>query len=85
MEKILDCIKILNNPDFVNYRTCQVVYLTIYDSQGYKDGRKMYISLTCINSHTTHTHKNKTDYRYPSLKRVNVSKVTTWMWWQIPV
>lgn len=52
MEKILDCIKILNNPDFVNYRTCQVVYLTIYDSQGYKDWRKMYISLTCTNSHT---------------------------------
>lgn len=33
----------------------------------------------------THTHKYKTDYRYPSLKLANVSKVTTWMWWQIPV
>lgn len=40
MEKITGCVKILNNPDIVNYRTCRVVfYLTIYetDSQGNKD------------------------------------------------
>lgn len=57
--KIFDCIKILNNPDIVNYRTSQVVLsLTIYEteSHGYKDWRKC----TCTNSLThTHTHTHK--------------------------
>lgn len=50
MEKISDCIKILNNPDIVNYRTCRVVFfsLTIYEHRDTKTGE---------NVHLPHMHK----------------------------
>lgn len=83
MEKIYitDSIKILNNPDILNYRACRVVfYLTIYetDSQGHKD------------RFSPHMHKLAlTKIRLVSgdilFILMNDSKVTAWLWRQNPV
>lgn len=52
MEKIFDCIKILNNLDTVNYRTCQVVfYLSQFMKRIHRDTK------TGENVHLSHMHK----------------------------
>lgn len=61
MGKKSDCIKTLNNPDIVNYGTRQVVFIShdLMMKQIHRIQRleEMYVSLTCTNSHATHSHK----------------------------
>lgn len=71
LKKKMDCIKILNNSDIVNYRTCQVVFYPSHTNRDTKSGENVHLACSHADAHDprAHTHAhNKTDLEVAAIK-----------------